>query len=160
MNYSLTAVQAGAVADHIHAIYGDDDDLVIGMVEGETDAGEVLDALIEANAEDAAMVDAIKAREDDLAERRKRIARRIAARREGMMAILDTVGVKKWERPFATLSLRAIPPKRVVADAEALPDEFCTFTRKPNIAAIKDADDLPPGVTMDNGGTSLTVRTK
>lgn len=160
MNHSLTAVQAQAIADHVRALYGDDEDLVLGMVEGETDAGEALDAMLDENTADAALVDALKAREADMAERRKRIEKRVHARREGMKAILDAVGVGKWERPLATLSVRAVKPKPIVTDADALPDEFCKITRRPNMAAIKATDDLPPGVAMDNGGTSLTVRTK
>lgn len=160
MSKHLTIDQAAAIAAHIRDEYGDDEDLVIGMVEGETDVDAILDALIEANARDAAHIAAQKEWEGEIAARRKRMEVRTKARRDGMLAVLEAVGVTKWERPLATLSVRAVSPKRVVQDADALPDEFCKFTRKPDMAAIKDADDMPPGVTMDNGGASLTVRTK
>ncbi len=160
MNPTLTQIQAEAIAAHIRDEYGDDEDLILGMVEGETDAGEYLDSLIEANAEDAAFIAAQKAREADLSDRRKRMETRVKARRDAMLAVMDAVNVKKWERPLATLSRRAFAPKPIVTDVDALPDEFCTFTRKPNMAEIKKSDELPAGVEMDNGGVSLTVRTK
>lgn len=159
-SFPLTLEQTSAISDHIRDTYGDDEDLIAGMVEGETDAGEWLDVLIDANADDATLVDALKAREADMSARRKRIENRVKARREGMKAILDATGLPKWERPLATLSLRNVAPKPVVQDESALPDEFCRITRKPDMAAIKAADELPEGVTMDNGGVSLTVRTK
>ena len=157
-NPTLTAIQAAAIADFIREQYGDDEDLIIGMVEGETDAGEMLDGLLAANMADAAMADAIKAQEQQLADRRKRVAARVAARREGIRGLLDTIGLKKWERPLATVSLRDVKPKRVVTDEALVPDEFCKITRSPVMAEINKAPDLPPGVTLDNGGVSLTVR--
>ena len=160
MNYTLTAVQASAIADHIRDQFGDDEDLVLGMVEGETDAGEALDTLIEGIAYDTANVAAQKEWESTIAERRKRMENRIKARREAAMAIMDAVDVKKWERPMATLSSTVKKPKRIVQDADLLPDEFCKIERKPIMAEINKADDLPPGVTLDNGGVSLTVRMK
>ena len=50
--------------------------------------------------------------------------------------------------------------KPVVVDENLLPDELCRVTRKPDMAAIKQLNELIPGVTMDNGGTSLTIRRK
>lgn len=160
MNPTLTAIQAAAIADHVRDTYGDDEDLVLGMVEGETDAGEYLDALIEAHAHDAAMIVAQKEWEAEISTRRRRMETRVKARREAMLAVMQAVDVQKWERPLATLGVSKKAPKRIVSDADALPDEFCRIERKPDMAAIKEADDMPPGVTMDNGGVSLTVRSK
>lgn len=160
MNPTLSAVQAEAIAAHVRDQYGDDEDLVLGMVEGETDAGECLDFMLKLNLADKALIDAQKAHEGEVAERRKRMETRVKARREAMLAILQAIDVKKWERPLATLSCSEKKPKRVVTDADLLPDEFCRIERKPDMAAIKDAKDMPDGVTMDNGGVSLTVRVK
>lgn len=160
MNPTLSAIQAAAIADHIRDEYGDDEDLILGMVEGETDAAECLDRMIRMNLEDKSLIDAQKALEGEVAGRRKRIETRVKARRDAMLAIMEAIDVKKWERPLATLSCTVKNPKRIVSDFDLLPDEFCRIERKPDMAAIKDAPDMPPGVAMDNGGTSLTVRVK
>lgn len=156
----FTAQQVEAIAAHIRDTYGEDDDLVLGMVEGETDAGELLDTLIEGLSYDKSIIGGIKEWEAALKERRQRMEKRSEARREGIRAILDAAGLSKWERPLATVSVRNVPPKRVVRDVDALPDEFVTIVRKPNMAAIKDAEITPAGCEIDNGDVSLTVRVR
>jgi len=47
-----------------------------------------------------------------------------------------------------------------VVDENLLPDELCRITRKPDMAAIKQLETIIPGLAMDNGGTSLTIRRK
>ena len=149
-----------AIAAHIRDAYGDDDDLVLGMIEGETDADVIVDKLIEAIAYDTTQVNAQKEWETTVKERRQRFERRIKANREAAQAVIEATGVDKWERPLATLSLSRRAPKRFISDEDALPDEFCKFKRQPVMAKINEAEDMPPGVSMDNGGVSLTVRMK
>lgn len=163
MRADLTAIQVKGVMLNLREMLGEeeaDEQLVLDTLEGETDLFEITRKLldrIEADEGDKAI---LAEQMDSRKVRRDRCDARIKARREAIMALLECAGVDKLPLPEATLSLRKLTPKAVVTDPDALPDELCTFTRKPNLTAIREASELPAGCAMDNGGLSLTIRRK
>ena len=160
MRYDLTKIQVQHVVNNMRDVFEDDDQLRLDTLEGETDLFEIAKRLLDDMERDEGDKAILAEQMDSRKVRRDRCDARIKARREAIAALMDCAGLDKLPLPEATLSLRKMAPKAVVIDAEALPDDMCTFTRKPNLAAIKEADTLPTGVAMDNGGVSLTVRRK
>jgi hypothetical protein len=76
---------------------------------------------------------------------------------------MDCARLTKLPLPEATVSVRTLPSRPKVFDESAVPDDLCKFSRKPDLDAIKEAIEhgaVIPGVTITNGGASLSVRRK
>lgn len=160
MRLDLAKLQIEAVATHLRSELGDDERAFLDMLEGETDLNEWVKRLLDRIEEDEGVGMALAEQISDRTLRKNRAAKRIEISRTAISALLECAGLDKLELPEATVSVRKVPPKPIVIDEALVPDEFCKFTRKPDMAAIKAADTPVPGTTTDNGGTSLTIRRK
>lgn len=156
----LTRLQVEAIAAHLRDQLGEDERAYLDTLEGETDLLEWVRRLLGRIESDEGHIAALDEQMSDRKARKDRAAERIKHNREAIMALLDCARLDKLILPEATLSVRAVPPKAIVTDEEAVPDEFCRITKKPDMAAIKAAEGPIPGVTFDNGGQSLTIRRK
>ena len=150
-----------AIADYVRAIDPDDDDLLADMLEGETDAFEVMDTLIERVLTCNSHLLALKQRAEEIKARKQRIEASADVARAAMQKILEAVGGRKMERPLATVSIRRVASKIVDGPIESLPGHLTRTTVVPDKAAIKDAlmggADLP-GWSMSNGGETIAVK--
>jgi len=160
MRFDLTKMQVEAVVLMMRDAFDEDEQLHLDTLEGETDLFELASKLLDRIEADEGRKAALTEQMDSRKVRRDRCDTRIKAQREALFALMEAAKLDKLPLPEATVTLRKLAPKPIVTDADALPDDFCTFTRKPNMAAIKEADALPDGVAMDNGGISLTIRRK
>ena len=146
-----------------HPELSEDMDALALSLESETDMHELLARLLDAERDAKAMENAIAARMDDLAKRRDRYRKAKEAHRALMLSLIEHAGVPKVALPEATLSLRHNPPQPRVTDVNALPAVCTRVEIKPDMGAIKNAcaaGEMPPGVVMGNGSTSLTVRVR
>ena len=160
-NIFLAQQQVSAVA--LMLVDSDDEQLKLDTLEGETGLFELTRHLLERIEEDEGAIRDLNEQIEGRQSRKVAAANRIKRRREAIQALMDCARIDKLTLPEATLSVRAVPPKAVVTDEAAVPDEFCKITRKPDLTAIKagvEAGAAIPGVSFDNGGTSLTVRRK
>jgi len=123
---------------------------------------EALDAALAEIDECEAIVSGCKAQADVLLGRAKKFEQRrdrIRALIEQAMTIADLPTAK---RPTATMTVKRTPPQPMIADESLIPSAYFK-TPAPVIdkaainAAIKDGATIP-GVHMDNGGISLTIR--
>ncbi len=160
MRADLTKIQVEAVVRNMRDHFDDDEQLRLDTLEGETDLFELARKLLDDIEADEGDKSALAEQMDARKARRDRCDARIKARREALAALMECAGLDKLPLAEATLSLRTMQPKLVVVDADALPDDLCTFTRKPNLTAIRDAEAPVPGTALDNGGVSLTIRRK
>jgi hypothetical protein len=140
-----------------------DEQLKLSMLEGETGLFEVVSALLEENENDDGMIAALDAQVDARAIRIERAKARIEARKRAIMSLMDSAHETTLRLPEATLSLRTLKARPKVLNVDELPDEFVkTETiRKPDTDAINAAFERGqpiPGVTITNGGASLSVR--
>lgn len=143
--------------------FDDDERLKLDTLEGETELNEIVSQLLSESEDDEGLIAAVKAQIEVRRERIHRLESRIEARRNAIVSLMDIAQLAKLALPEATVSVRTLGPRPKVADEEALPDAYCTFVRKPDMAAIKKAfeDGLQvPGTVLSNGGASLTVRRK
>lgn len=142
-----------------------DEQLKLSMLEGETELFEVIRALLDENENDDGIIAALDEQVDARAIRIERAKGRIEARKKAIMSLMDSARETTLRLPEATLSLRTLRPRPTVFDAAQLPDEFVTIEtiRKPDRDAINAAFERGqpiPGVTITNGGASLSVRRK
>jgi hypothetical protein len=141
-----------------------DEQLKLSTLEGETELNEIVSALLAENEDDEGMIEGVKKQIAERRERIERYERRIEARRNAIISLMDTAQITKLALPEATISLRTLQPAPKVADEGALPDEFCKFVRKADTAKIKEAFEagkpLPAGVVLSNGGATISVRRK
>lgn len=140
-----------------------DEQLKLSTLEGETDLNEIVSLLLAENEDDEGTIAAVKAQIDIRRERIARFERRIETRRNAVTSLMETAQIVKLPLPEATVSLRTLGPRPKVFDADQLPDDFVKLVRKPDTDAINAAFDRGesiPGVTVTNGGSSLTVRRK
>jgi hypothetical protein len=141
----------------------EDDVLRADMFEGQTNLHDVLAACVDREREAKAMAEAITARMDDLSARRGRYKQQVEGWRLLIQNLMDRAGQAKITLPEATLSITHRKPSPIISDEAALPDECVEMVRKPVMATIKawvEAGNMPDGVTMSNGSTSLTIRVK
>ncbi|MFZ5667991.1 MAG: siphovirus Gp157 family protein [Pseudomonadota bacterium] len=155
---------AKAIVDHLRERGFDDEDLILDSIEGETEAMEGVSRLLRWMAEKQAAAAAIKALEADYAARRKRYEDAVKTARGALASFMDQCGLKKIERPEATLSLSARGPQVIYPadlNPETLPEAFRKWTCEADRAAIKDAmlaGEEIDGLSLSNGETTLTVR--
>lgn len=116
----------------------DDQQLVLDMVEGETKLFEVMDSALELIGQDILHIDALKARETMLAERRERKKHRIETLRLAIQNAMEIVGIReKHEFAICTVTPKAVPAKLMITDESAIPARF--FVQFP-----------PPPPALDN----------
>lgn len=139
----------------------DDEDLRRDMIEGATDATELLRRIVRMRADAEALAAAVKVQEHELRQRRERFDARADAMKSLAERIMNAAVSSKITLPEATLSFRATPPAVVIADDAALPESMWRVRREPDKAAIKEAlqrGETIPGAHLSNGGRALTIR--
>lgn len=148
--------------------FNGDDQLILDAIEGETDAMEAVSKVLRHIGEAGAVAASLKAYEGDLASRRARYEDRVKYARVSLLNFMSEFGLKKIERPEATLSLSTAGRRVAYApdlDPKKLPAKFQKVTVDADKAAIKaamEADEelVLSGVYWTNGGSTLTMRTK
>jgi hypothetical protein len=163
VRFDLTKIQVAAVAAMLRDELGDDERAYLDTLEGETDLYEWVRRLLGRIEEDEGNQAALAEQISDRTLRKNRAAERVKASRTAITALLECAKLDKLTLPEATVSVRDVPPKLIVVDEAAVPDDFCKVTRRPDMAAIKagvETGAAIPGVSFDNGGTTLTIRRK
>lgn len=151
------------VAQVIRDMLGDDfDDATFwDTLDGETDAGEILDRLIWHTQTDQHLAESIKEHEASLRARRQRVEARVAAHKAAMLSVLDAADAKKAERPCATISRRSGSMSVRIVDEESVPSQLCKIVRTPDKTAIKkslEAGEQVPGAELERGPDGITMR--
>jgi hypothetical protein len=159
----LTKIQVSAVATMLRDVLTEDERAYVDTLEGETNLFEAVRLLLDRIEEDDGVQKELAEQIDARRCRKDRAGERVKHNREAIMALIQCAGLDKLTLPEATLSVRAVPPKPIVNDETEVPDSLCKIKRSPDMAAIRaevESGRAVPGVTLDNGGTSLTVRRK
>ena len=139
----------------------EDEELRASMVEGSTEAFDVLARCVAHEAEAKAMSTALAARMDDLKIRVSRFEKRREAMRDLIFRVMNAADLRKAELPEATLSIRPGTAKVIVSSEDELPDDYFRVTRSVDKAAIRDAlkaGKFVPGAELSNGEDTLSIR--
>lgn len=133
------------------------------MLETEGDYATLMDKYLSMCNERAALADACKRLAEMYRERGTAMERKCTHLRGFMEALMGAADETKYTGAAGTVSLRRVPPKPFVIEETLVPEEFWRVKREINKTAINEAvkaGQTVPGVGMDNGGTSITVRMK
>ncbi len=141
----------------------EDEATLLGAIEGETDALEVLRRVVLAAEEAGTVADALKPTIQARQERKRRAELREERYRMVAGAMMAALGITKHVDPEFTITTRPGKPKLIVTDEDAIPLRFCVPTYKVEAAAVRAAletgEDVP-GATLSNGTDIVTIRTK
>lgn len=154
--------EAEAARDLLAAIQADDDALAHDMIEGETGLFEAIDRALADIDECDVIAAGCKEKEAQFAARRKRAEDRQERLRGLIEQAMLVCDLRTAKRPSATLTVRDVPPKPIIAEESAIPARFWrqpdpVLDKKAINEAAKAGEDIP-GVTLSNGSTSLTIR--
>lgn len=141
-----------------------DEETLRDTLEGMTDLTDMLAELIRSSLDDKALVTALKQREADMQERRKRFETRAEKKRDLVWTVMERANIKKINAPDLTASLRAGKPKVMVAVESEVPGMYW-LPQDPKLDRNGLYRDLVsgteiPGATLANAPPTLTVRTK
>lgn len=156
--------EAAAALREALADFAGDDQLLADMIEGETGFYETLDVVVESIALDEAMLAGLKKHIDAMGKRKRRINNRRDQKRASIEQALTISDLKNIERPGATLTLKTKPRALLVSQESDIPPEFWRkqdpeLDRTALADALNDGQKIP-GAQLDNGGTSLQIRTQ
>jgi hypothetical protein len=154
------AIQVGLQS--LKELCGDDQDLYRDMVEGEIDLEAFASYCVDQIVYDAAVSASIKNMIEDLQGRKKRFEDRQERIRTLLAMTLDAAGSRKIELPQATVSLSQRAAGLVVKDEAEIPATWWVrgdpkLNKKGLLEALR-ANEKIPGVELDNGAASLTIR--
>jgi hypothetical protein len=130
--------------------------------EGETSLFEAIDAALDHLDDCTAIVAGCEAVARVYLERADKAKARMDRVRGLIEQAMLISGLPTVKRPLATLTVRDVKPKAMIADEATIPARFWrqpdpVLDKKAINAAVAAGEDVP-GVTKDNGGTSLQIR--
>jgi hypothetical protein len=143
-----------------HPELEEDEVLRMDMAEGQTNAMEMLDELIRVERDARSLQDAIADEMDRMNKRLQRFVDRQRLVRKYMMQLMDAAGLKKVERPAATISIAAGRPKVVITNESLIYEDFIRIKREPDkdkIAKALKGGEIIPGTTLSNAEPQLRI---
>ena len=139
----------------------DDPQTMLDMVEGSTDLMEAIDAAVARISQINGMYVAIKSETDRLKARAERLSSAEDRLRALLRQSLEVMGTRKVERPLATLSIRATPPRVIIEDEAAIGEDYLRYVQpvinKQAIATAIKAGIEVPGARLSEPGTTLAI---
>lgn len=140
----------------------DDEDAIRDTLEGETNLHELVRRVLLSIDDDQLIVDGCKARIEDLAARKSRVASRIEAKRTMIEQAMAIAELKTIETDVATATLGKRPRSVVVTNEAEIPAAYWkqqdpTLDKKALADALKNNEAIP-GAELSNGGSTLTIR--
>ena len=151
------------MADNIRAMCGDDQDTFLDTLDGETDAMDILGTLIKERNEVLGNEAALKELAKQYKERADRMNAKADAIAQTMGHLLDAMGERKVQHPFATVSRTKPRARVVIEDEHQIPTQLMKVKKSPDLTAIKaqmDAGEYVPGAAIALGNEGVTVRVK
>lgn len=158
----LETEAAKRLKEKLIATYGEDDDLLRDMIEGETSLHE---AIGHAALELAAVEGEKEGIEIAIAKLKARLTRyceRATGIRDAIQTAMEVAELTSVKTPAATLSMRASPPRVEITDQAALPPIFLTqpppVVDKKSLSTSLKAGEVIPGAVLSNQPPALSVR--
>lgn len=140
---------------------GDDEELALATVEGETNLIEAMTHAIGRVIELRTEIAALAERATLISHRKKRREDALARVQLQILEASAIAGVKKIPHPEATVSIAPGRPKVIILDETELPEKFIRYSASPNKEAIAEAlraDEPVPGAVMSNPEPTLRIK--
>lgn len=159
----LDLSHVAAIAAEIREVLGadEDDQAVADTLDGETDVMGLVDWLLHKQQEALSSAAAAKVARTALQAREARFEARADALKSKLGEVLDAMGIKKLERPTATVSRLAPRASVEITDESSIPSQLCRTKVEPDKAAIKrilEQGDMVPGAQLKTGNAGVMVR--
>lgn len=153
---------AAALLANIRDVIGDDEEMALVAVEGETGLIEAISAAVDRIAELNAHCEALEIKGKALSERRSRFENQAERIRAAIFVAMGQAELRKLELPQATLSVRSVAPKAEITDEALLPSKFWKpqepkLDKKAVLDALKAKEDVP-GAVLSNGSETLAIK--
>jgi len=153
---------AEALSAALKAIPGMDEETVADMVEGETNLHERLETVVDLLTHTEVMIEGLSVKIKEFEARKKRYETRRDYLRAAIEQAMLVGEIKTKEFADCTLTLARRAAGLVVTDESVIPPLYWkpsdpTLDRKQLLADLK-AGTAVTGVTLGNGGVSLTVK--
>jgi len=163
-NVKIEGEAARSLLANIRDVIGDDDEMALTAVEGETGLKECISEAIDRISDLSSHCEALDIRIKELSERRSRFEAQSERIKTAVFVAMGQAGLRKLELFQATLSVRAVPPKAEIVDEALIPSKFWkandpTLDKKAVLEALKAKEDVP-GAALSNGGETLSIRSK
>lgn len=148
---------------NIKDIIADDPEALHDAIEGETGLIEAIGQAVTRIIEIKALDEALGARAKRISERRARLDAQSERLRTAIVVAMADVDLKKLELPEATISRKAVPPKCIVTNEADLPSRFLVEKvsvapdKKALLEALK-AGEAVPGACLSNTAETLAIR--
>ena len=141
-----------------------DEETLLDTLEGLTSLPERLAALTRSYLEDQSLGQALRLRLDDMRQRLQRLEHTAEVKRKLLSTVMERAQLKRLTEPEFTLSLRQTPPALVVQDESVIPELYwkpqpAKLDRQALLAELKSGVEVP-GVSLGDGGVTVSVRTK
>jgi hypothetical protein len=141
----------------------EDDSLKADMIEGSLDVEKVMSRILNHLFEADEMLDGMKPRFEDLAERKKRWERRKEFCRALAQRVLEASGRPSIQLPEATVAKSKGKESVEITNLELIPQGFYETEKTAKKAEIKkalDAGQEVPGAKLTIGAGSIRINTK
>lgn len=160
----LETEAAKALLETLNGVIGEDEELLEGTIEGETNLIEAVGRVVLEIQQLEALADGTKAQVEAIRKRKERFEKRAELLRTAVAVALESVGLTKVKTSSATLSVAKVAPKPLIIDESQIPSRF--FIEQPPPPPKLDkkalAEELKKGpiagAQLDNGSTSLRIR--
>lgn len=144
----------------------DDEQTLSDTLDGETDLSSAIELVIEEIAELETLIVGAKARADELRLRAGRMEDKAEKLRDAVLEAMQDAGFKKLTFAGATVSVRVIPQRALIADDKAAVEAgFGTSETKTVYSIDRPAitQELKAGAsftfaTLSNGGVTLAIK--
>ena len=141
-----------------------DEETLNDTLEGMTNLPEMLAAVLRSQLEDLALAKGLRSYIAELQKRLGRLEGRAQRKRQLACLVMQRAELRRLVEPDFSASLRRTAPALCVLDEGEIPPEFWKpqppkLDRTAVTGALR-AGVLVPGAMLDNGGTTLVLRTK
>lgn len=120
----VEAAAVNEVRDQLAALGRTEPEYLDISIESETGFIELIEELLEREADADSFIVAIKARKEDLCARQERYVKRKETLRLLIAAALEAAGLPKQETAFGTVSISRVPQKAIVIEESEIPARF------------------------------------
>lgn len=158
------ATAAAALLANIRDVVGDDEELALTTIEGETNLVELVRRAIQRVQDLEDHGEAIGERQKTLKERKERLDNQAERIRLSVLAALEQVELARLELPEATLTVKDVAPKTIVTVEADVPAKYWKpqppkLDMKAISEAIKAGENVA-GATLSNKSRTLQIRNK
>jgi Siphovirus Gp157 len=141
-----------------------DEETLNDTLAGMTDLPEMIAAVLRSALEDLALAKGLRGRVVEMQERLARLEDGAHKKRQLIISVMERAELRKLIEPDFTVTLRRTPPALHVVHEEDIPADFWRpqppkLDRQAVTTALRGGL-LVAGAMLDNGGTTIAIRTR